>query len=64
MEEKTQKNQILESLNNRRTIRAYHPKTLSQDEIDTIIQGAMRAPTAGNLMMYSIIQVADKNLKE
>jgi len=64
MDEKTQKNQTLELIKNRRTIRAYHPKPLSQDEIDTIVQGAMRAPTAGNLMMYSIIKVADKNLKE
>jgi len=64
MDEKTQKNQILESLKNRRTIRAYDPKPLSQDEIDTIIQGAMRAPTAGNLMMYSIIQVSDQKLKD
>jgi len=64
MDEKTQKNQILESLKNRRTIRAYSPKPLSQDKIDIIIQGAMRAPTAGNLMMYSIIQVSDQKLKD
>ena len=64
MDEKNQKNQILELIKNRRTIRAYGPKPLSQDEIDTIIQGAMRAPTAGNLMMYSIIQVADQNIKD
>ncbi|MHA1319018.1 MAG: nitroreductase family protein [Promethearchaeota archaeon] len=64
MEEKNQKNQILESLKNRRTIRVYDPKPLSQDEIDIIIQGAMRAPTAGNLMMYSIIQVNDQKLKD
>lgn len=64
MDEKNQKNQTLKLIKNRRTIRAYNPKPLSQDEIDTIIHGAMRAPTAGNLMMYSIIQVSDQNLKE
>ena len=64
MDEKNQKDQTLELIRNRRTIRAYDPQPLAQDEIDTIIQGAMRAPTAGNLMMYSIIQVVDKNLKE
>ncbi len=64
MDEKTQKNQTLELIKNRRTIRAYNPKPLSQDEIDTIIQGAMRAPTAGNLMMYSMIQVSDQRLKD
>jgi len=59
-----EKNTTLELIKNRRTIRAYDPKPLTQDEIDTIIQGAMRAPTAGNLMMYSIIQVSDQNLKD
>jgi len=64
MDEKNRKNQTLELIKNRRTIRAYDPKPLSQDEIDTIIHGAMRAPTAGNMMMYSIIQVSDHKLKD
>jgi len=64
MTEKNQKNQTLELIKNRRTIRAYDPKPLSQEEVDTIIHGAMRAPTAGNLMMYSIIQVSDQKLKD
>ena len=64
MNEKNRKNQTLELIKNRRTIRAYDPKPLSQEEVDTIIHGAMRAPTAGNLMMYSIIQVSDQNLKD
>ena len=64
MDEKNQKNPTLDLIKNRRTIRAYNPKPLTQEETDSIIQGAMRAPTAGNLMMYSIIHVADQNLKE
>ena len=64
MDKKKQVIQTMELLKNRRTIRAYNPKSLSQDEIDTIIQGAMRAPTAGNLMMYSIIQVSDQKIKD
>ncbi|MFX0009101.1 MAG: nitroreductase family protein [Candidatus Hermodarchaeota archaeon] len=64
MDEKNVKNQTLELIKNRRTIRAYSSKPLSQEEIDTIIQGALRAPTAGNLMMYSIIQVNDQKLKD
>ncbi len=64
MNEKIQKNETLNLIKNRRSIRAYNPKLLTQEEIDTIILGAMRAPTAGNLMMYSIIHVADQNLKD
>lgn len=54
----------LNLIRNRRTIRAYSSKPLSQEEIDIIIHGAMRAPTAGNLMMYSIIQVSDQEIKD
>jgi len=57
-------NATIDLIENRRTIRAYGPKPLSQEDVDTIIQGAMRAPTAGNLMMYSIIQVSDQKLKD
>ncbi|MBY9019584.1 MAG: nitroreductase family protein [Candidatus Lokiarchaeota archaeon] len=64
MDKKNQKNLTLDLIKNRRSIRAYNPKPLTQEETDTIIQGAMRAPTAGNLMMYSIIHVADQNLKD
>ncbi|MBY8987235.1 MAG: nitroreductase family protein [Candidatus Lokiarchaeota archaeon] len=64
MDKKNRRNQTLELIKNRRTIRAYDPKPLSQEEVDTIIHGAMRAPTAGNMMMYSIIQVSDQELKD
>ena len=57
-------NDMLNLISNRRTIRAYDPNPLSQEEVDTIIHGAMRAPTAGNLMMYTIIQVDDQKLKD
>ncbi|NVM16683.1 MAG: nitroreductase family protein [Candidatus Lokiarchaeota archaeon] len=57
-------NDTINLIKSRRTIRAYSSKPLTQVEIDTIIQGAMRAPTAGNMMMYSIIQVSDQELKE
>ena len=55
-----QNNDTINLIKSRRTIRAYSSKPLTQVEIDTIIQEAMRAPTAGNMMMYSIIQVSDQ----
>ncbi|GAH18492.1 unnamed protein product, partial [marine sediment metagenome] len=64
MDEKNKKNQTIELIKNRKTIRTYDPKPLTQDEIDAIVQGAMRAPTAGNMMFYSIIQVTDQKLKD
>ena len=60
----TNKNTTLELIEKRRTIRAYSKKELTKEEIDTIINGAMRAPTAGNMMMYSILQITDQEMKE
>jgi len=64
MNEKEKFNQVIEVINNRCTVRAYDPKPLSQKEVDMIINGAMRAPTAGNMMFYSIIEVRNQKMKE
>lgn len=41
-----------------------HSLPLSPEEEDVIIQGALRAPTAGNLLAYSIIKIVDQKIKE
>ena len=64
MNQAKEMNQTLEIIKKRRTIRAYKPTPLSQEEIDTIIYGAIRAPTAGNMMLYSIIQVTEQKKKD
>ncbi|MFX1243222.1 MAG: nitroreductase family protein, partial [Promethearchaeota archaeon] len=57
-------NEVLNVINKRCTVRAYKPTPLSQDEIDIIIHSAMRAPTAGNMMFYSILEVKDQKKKD
>jgi nitroreductase len=57
-------NQTLETIAKRRSVRAFSPDPISQEEKDIILQAAFRAPTAGNLMLYSIIEVEDPVLKE
>lgn len=64
MKEENKINEVLKVLNNRCTVRAYKQEILSQEEVDTIIHGAMRAPTAGNMMFYSILEVKDQSMKE
>ena len=59
-----EKNSTLILIENRKTIRAYSKKELTQEEINAIIHGAMRAPTAGNMMMYSILQITDQDMKD
>lgn len=64
MDEEDKINEVMKVINNRCTVRAYKQEPLSQKEVDTIIHGAIRAPTAGNMMFYSILEVKDQNMKE
>jgi nitroreductase len=55
---------VLETILQRRSIRSYRPSPIPIEVVDQIIQAAMRAPTAGNMMLYSIIEIADQALKD
>ena len=56
-------NPTLEILHNRKSIRAYRNEPLTKEEKQTIIQAALRSPTAGNLMLYSIIDITQDSAK-
>ena len=57
-------NPTIELMNARSSTRAYDPTPLSEAEKQAILHTAMRAPTAGNLMLYSIIEIEDQALKD
>ncbi|UYP47692.1 Bifunctional F420 biosynthesis protein FbiB [Candidatus Lokiarchaeum ossiferum] len=57
-------NETIKTLKYRRSVRAYQDKPIPPEIIDTLIHSAMRAPTAGNMMMYSIIEVTKQEVKE
>lgn len=57
-------NETVKVINRRRSVRNYSPEPMTEEEKEIILSAAMRAPTAGNLMLYSIIEVADQALKE
>ena len=57
-------NPTLEVIHGRRSVRRYLQEPLTKEQKDTIIDAAMRAPTAGNMMLYTIIEVADQTLKD
>ncbi len=57
-------NQTLELLDRRCSTRAYAGTPITDAEKETILHAAFRAPTAGNMLLYSIIDVADQALKE
>jgi nitroreductase len=57
-------NKTLRLLDARCSTRAYDPTPLTDEEKRAILHAAMRAPTAGNLMLYSIIEIDDQALKD
>lgn len=57
-------NPILKVIYERKSIRAYENRDIPEDIKDKIIKAAMKAPTAGNMMLYSIIEVADRSAKD
>ncbi len=57
-------NPTLEVIENRRSIRVYDPTPLSEEEQTAILHAAMRAPTAGAMMLYTIIEVTEQSTKD
>lgn len=55
--------EIEKLLNQRVSLRRYQDKAITKEDLEFILQGAMRAPTAGNMMLYSIIKVEDEQAK-
>ncbi len=57
-------NQVMDVLMKRRSIRAYEEKEIPAEVRAEILKATLRAPTAGNLMLYSILDITDQSLKD
>jgi len=57
-------NPTIEVIQNRKSVRAYLEKPIPEIEREAIIEAALRSPTAGNMMLYSIIEVENQGTKE
>jgi FMN reductase (NADPH) len=55
--------ETIKLLKNRMSLRKYKTIPLAKEHLDIILESAMRAPTAGNMMLYSIIVVEDQEKK-
>ena len=53
-------NKIIDLINNRSSVRKFNGVSIDNSKMDIIINSALRAPTAGNMMMYSIIKIKNK----
>ena len=57
-------NQVLNVINSRKSIRIYQDKQIPKEAKEEILKASMKAPTAGNMMLYSIIDVTDEKIKQ
>ena len=57
-------NHTIELLSARKSVRAYKQKEINKKVKDAIFAATLRAPTAGNMMLYSIIEVTDQDIKD
>lgn len=57
-------NEVLDLLRTRRSVRSYENRPVGEDVRAAILAATMRAPTAGNMMLYSIIEIEDEGMKE
>lgn len=57
-------NDILRSIYERKSIRAYTDEPVSVEHKRLILEAAAQAPTAGNQQLYTILDITDPGLKE
>ncbi|GAA0181155.1 nitroreductase family protein [Clostridium sediminicola] len=57
-------NEVLEGLKNRKSVRVFENKLIETNIKNEILQSAFEAPTAGAMMLYTILDITDKKLKE
>jgi nitroreductase len=57
-------NHTIELLSGRKSVRAYKRKKIDRETKKIIFSATLRSPTAGNMMLYSIIEVKDQDTKD
>ncbi len=55
---------MFESVKNRRTIRSYKSENISDSLLNELFEAAAKAPTTGNMQLYSVIVTRDEENKK
>ena len=58
------KNETIELLYNRKSVRAYEKREIPEEDVQKILRAATEAPTAGNMTLWSAIRVTDEAKKK
>jgi FMN reductase (NADPH)/FMN reductase [NAD(P)H] len=57
-------NQVMDVLLKRKSVRVYEERVIEPEVRAQILKATLRAPTAGNLMLYSILDITDQAIKD
>ena len=57
-------NEIIESLYQRKSVRAYEDRAIPEEMKNLILEASMQAPSAGCQQLYTILDITDQELKE
>ena len=57
-------NSVIEQLHQRKSVRAYEDRPIEKDVKQAILAAAVQAPTAGNMSLYTILDITDPAKKE
>lgn len=57
-------NPVIKALYDRKSVRAYLDKLVSESEQNQIIDAAIQAPSAGNQILYTILHIEDQEIKK
>ena len=57
-------NEVIRQLHERKSVRAFTDRDISQEEKYVILTAAAQAPTAGNQQLYTVLDITDQSLKD
>jgi len=55
---------FFDAVRNRHSVRQYQTREVEEDKLNTLLEAANAAPSAGNLQAYEIVVVRDTSIKE
>lgn len=57
-------NEVLQQLHDRKSVRVYEDRPIPEDVKQEILSAAIQAPTAGNMALYTILDITDPEIKQ
>ena len=57
-------NEVLQQLKTRKSVRVYEDRAIEPEVKQAILEAAIQAPSAGNMALYTILDITDQSIKD